>query len=118
MRTRTFSHAGFAPRSVILTEGLRDEYVAPIGMEALATSFRVPVAAPVARDIVGLQFLGVTNELGEIRGNLAGGRTGALFQFPKEGHFAFFRDMRGRERIGAFFGSLLTEDNAGTIPAP
>lgn len=109
---------GFAPRSVILTEGLRDEYVAPIGIEALATSFRVPVAAPVARDIVGLQFLGVTNELGEIHGNLPGGRTGALFQFPEEGHFAFFRDMRGRERIAAFFGSLLTEDNVGTIPAP
>jgi predicted esterase len=109
---------GFVPRSVILTEGLRDEYVAPIGIEALATSFRVPVAAPVARDIVGLQFLGVTNELGEIHGNLPGGRTGALFQFPEEGHFAFFRDMRGRERIAAFFGSLLTEDNVGTIPAP
>jgi predicted esterase len=110
--------AGFAPRSVILTEGLMDEYVAPAGMEALATAFRVPVAAPVSREIGGLQFLGVASELGEIHANLPGGRTGALFQFPDQGHFAFFRDMRGRERIAAFFGSLLTDGDVGTIPAP
>jgi hypothetical protein len=38
-------------------------------------------------------------------------------QFADEGHFAFFTDVRGRQRIGSFFGSL-PADPAGTIPAP
>lgn len=109
--------AGFTPRSVILTEGLRDVFVAPIGIEALATSFRVPVAAPVSREIVGLQFLGIDSEPAVITANLRGGATGALLQFPEDGHFAFFDDERGRERIGSFFASLL-EGGPGTIPGP
>jgi predicted esterase len=109
--------SGLTPRSVVLTAGLRDEYVPPAGMEALATAFRVPVAAPVARSLRGLEFLGIENELGEVRGNLPGERTGALLQFADEGHFAFFTDVRGRQRIGSFFGSL-PADPAGTIPAP
>ncbi|MBX7193565.1 MAG: hypothetical protein K1X94_16030 [Sandaracinaceae bacterium] len=113
----TRPRAGFAPRSVIVTEGLMDQYVSPAGMEALATAFRVPVAAPVSRDIVGLQFLGIANELGEIQGNLPGGRTGAQLEFADDGHFAFFDDARGRERIASFFGSLLA-GGPGIIPAP
>jgi predicted esterase len=109
--------AGFAPRSMVLTEGLRDTFVAPAGMEALATTFRVPVAAPVAREIVGLDFVGARSEPGEITANLPGGATGALLQFPEQGHFAFFNDDRGRERIASFFGSLL-EGGPGTIPGP
>jgi predicted esterase len=109
---------GFAPRSVVVTEGLRDVYVSPAGMEALAVAFRVPIAAPVARDIRGLGFLGLPPIPGEVRGNLAGGAvTGALLQFPDSGHFAFFDEPRGRERIGAFFGSLLA-GGPGTLPGP
>ncbi len=105
------------PRSVALTEGLRDPYVSPAGMEALATAYRVPVLAPVARELAGLEFLGIRSELGDAHANLPGGATGGLFQFPEEGHFGFFNVEPARERIGAFFASLL-DDGVGTIPGP
>jgi predicted esterase len=109
---------GFSPRSLLLTEGLRDVYVAPPSMEALATAFRVPVAAPVVRDIPGLRFVGLDPVDGVVEGNLAGGAvTGALLQFPDAGHFAFFDVPRGRERIASFFASL-TAGGPGALPGP
>lgn len=114
----TRPRADFAPRSVLMIEGLRDVYVAPPSMEALATAFRIPVAAPVARDIPALRFLGLPPVEGVAEGNLAGGAvTGALLQFPESGHFAFFDEPRGRERVAAFFASLAA-GGPGALPGP
>lgn len=113
----TRPRSGVRARSVIVTEGFRDTYVSPAGMEALATAFRVPILAPVGREIAGLQFLGIRSEEGAAHANLGGGATGGLFQFPTQGHFGFFRVPSARARVGAFFGSLLV-DGVGTIPAP
>jgi predicted esterase len=114
----TRPRAGVAPRSVLMIEGLRDVYVAPPSMEALATAFRIPVAAPVARDIPGLRFLGLLPVDGVVEGNLAGGAvTGALLQFPDSGHVAFFDVPRGRERVAGFFGSLAA-GGPGALPGP
>jgi len=108
---------GFPPRSVIATEGLLDEYVAPSSAEAMAVAFRMPIAAPVAREIEGLRFLGLTSEPGVVTANVQGGMTGALLQFAEEGHFGFFNDERARERISSFFASL-EAGPPGTLPGP
>lgn len=108
---------GYPARSVIATEGLRDTFVSPHAAEALAVAFRMPIAAPVAREIEGLRFLGLAPEPGEITANVRGGVTGALLQFPEEGHFGFFNDARGRERVSAFFASLHM-GAPGTLPGP
>ena len=107
---------GFAPRSVIATEGLRDGYVSPRAMEALAVALGVPIAEPVAREVPGLTFLGLTPRSGAITGNLAEGRTGALLQFATQGHFAFFNVPAARTRASGFFASL-RGGNQGTLPA-
>lgn len=106
---------GFAPRSVIATEGLRDSFVSPLAMEALAIALGVPIAEPVARPVAGLTFLGLTPRSGAITGNLPEGRTGALLQFPTQGHFAIFNVPSARTRVGAFFASL-AGGNQGTLP--
>ncbi len=111
----TRPRAGFSPRSVIATEGLRDAYVSPLAMEALAVALGVPIAEPVARPVAGLTFRGLTPRSGSITGNLPEGRTGALLQFPTQGHFAIFNVPSARTRVGAFFASL-AGGNQGTLP--
>ena len=107
--------AGFSPRSVIATQGLRDAYVSPLSTEGLAIALGVPIAEPVARLVPGLTFRGLTPRSGAITGNLPGGRTGALLQFPTQGHFAIFNVRSARTRVGAFFASL-AGGGQGTLP--
>lgn len=110
--------AGYAPKSILSTEGLMDEYVSPPSIEALAVSMRVPLLEPVSRAIPVYDFLGIATMGPEVTGNVAGGMaTAGLLQYPDQGHFAVFRDDVARARIAGFFRSLRS-GGPGTIPAP
>lgn len=110
--------AGFAAKSVLMTEGLRDEFSPPASIEALAGAMRLPQAEPVHAVVPGLAARGIDALALPITANLAGGAaTGALLQFPEDGHFAVFENEAAEAQVFAFFGSLL-DGGPGTIAAP
>jgi hypothetical protein len=108
---------GFAPKSILSTEGLMDTFSPPGSIEALAVSMRVPPLEPVSRPIAAYPVLGIAPMSPPVSGNVAGGAaTAGLLQFPADGHFAVFDNTTAQEQIRGFFASLV----AGTpaIPAP
>lgn len=110
--------AGYAPKSILSTEGLMDEYVSPPSIEALAVAMRVPLLEPAHREIAVFDFLGIGTMGPAVTGNVAGGlATAGLLQYPDQGHFAVFRDAVAQARIAGFFRSLLA-GGPGSIPAP
>jgi hypothetical protein len=108
----------FLPKHILSTEGLRDTYVSPGSIEALALSMRVPLLAPVSRAIPSYELLGLPVMGPSVSLNVAEGRaTAGLLQFPEDGHFAVFDNEVGRTRIRGFFASL-REGETPTIPGP
>ena len=108
----------FLPKHILSTEGLRDTYVSPGSIEALALSMRVPLLAPVSRAIPSYELLGLPVMGPSVSLNVADGRaTAGLLQFPEDGHFAVFDNEVGRTRIRGFFASL-REGETPTIPGP
>ncbi|MFK7989995.1 MAG: hypothetical protein AB8I08_28505 [Sandaracinaceae bacterium] len=109
---------GFAPKSILMTEGLMDEYSPPISIEALAAAMDLPTIEPMSRQLVAHRVLGVAPITGPVTGNLAdGAATGGLLQFPDDGHFAIFRNETAETQVYDFLGSLV-DNSPGTIPAP
>ena len=108
---------GFAPKSVLMTEGLMDQFAPPRSIEALAGSMWVPQINPVHATVPGLAARGIAPQMAPVSGNVAGGMaTAGLLQFPDDGHFAVFRNDAAQAQVFDFFGSLV-DGGAGTIPA-
>jgi predicted esterase len=108
---------GFAPKSVLATEGLRDVFSPPGSIEALAASMRLPIVEPVAHRIEALDLLAIPSVRAPVSGNVAGGAaTAGLLQYSDEGHFLVFSNADAQARIRGFFGSLIA--GTPTIPAP
>jgi len=109
---------GFAPTSVLMTEGLMDRYSPPRSIEALAGAMWIPHAMPLHSPVAGLVARGVEPTSTPISGNVAGGAaTAGFLQFPEDGHFAVFRNETAEAQVLGFLGSLV-DGSAGTIPAP
>ncbi len=108
---------GFAPKHILSTEGLRDAYVSPGSIEALAISMRVPLMAPVSRPVPAYELLGIPVMGTSVSLNAGGGlATAGLLQFPDDGHFAVFNNDAAMAQISGFFASL-HEGETPTIPA-
>lgn len=96
---------GYAPKHVLMTQGLSDEFTPPRSMQALALAGGFPILEPVmspfeASEIVGIPSGGTSAELN------VNGATAALIQFDG-GHFVAFEDAT-RDRIQRFFETALT----------
>ena len=83
-----------ATRDLLITEGMLDEFTPPIQAEAFAVAARVQPVSPVYSEIPGMLWRGLAAVEAPFRGNLlnADGAswTGALLQFPDDGHFAIY----------------------------
>lgn len=108
-------------RSVLLTEGLDDDFAPPLGTEAIAVAARLPIVGPLAQDVPGLDLLGlepfalpatatVTSSTGEPL-------TSGLWQVPDGSHFAVYEEPGLAEAAPAFLASA-TSSPPGTIPLP
>ena len=110
---------GFAPKSVLMTEGMLDTYSPPASIEALAGSMLVPQIEPVSSVVDALAVRGIASGAPPATGNVAGGlATGGLLQYPADGHFAIFDNRTARDQVAGFFQSLYPRSSIGTIPAP
>ncbi len=97
---------GFAPKSILQTEGITDQYTPPATMEALATVSGIPLLTPTLREIDGMALRGIDAVSGPVSGNVADGEATAGLIQVDGGHFvAFGREQR--PRINAFFESLV-----------
>ncbi len=114
----TAPREGFAPKSVLMTEGLRDEFAPPASIEALAASIGTPLVEPVHQPIEALALRGIGALAPPVTANAAGGlATLGLLQFPDDGHFAVFDNATARAQVFGYFESL-RDGGPGTIPAP
>lgn len=108
---------GFAPKSVLQTEGLLDLYSTPHTIESLAAAMRNPQVEPVHVRIDALAFHGVGAVPAPVTANVAGGlATAGLVQFPDDGHFAAQDNDVARAQIRGFLRSF--EAGVPTIVAP
>jgi predicted esterase len=123
--------AGFAPKSVLQTEGIEpsgvgDSYSPPHGIEIGAVAAGLPRLLPGVRPVEeaawgGLDDVKLDPRVGLAK-NLAGGRaTGALSQWMpargSDGHFVIF-DVGGATSQMTGFCRELADDPAGRIPPP
>ena len=105
---------GFAPKSVLQTEGLTDLYTPPRAIEALATAAGIPVVEPVLSPIVPQQVAGLAPVQSPVRGNVAmGAATAGLIQ-ADGGHFVATGDDSLRARVNDFLASFA--NGLPTIP--
>jgi len=108
---------GFAPKSVLQSEGLMDLFTTPHNIEALAAASWIPQLEPVAAPIEALAIRGVEPMAPPVAGNVAGGAaTAGLLQFPDSGHFVAFDSAVLRGQIRGFFRTF--DGATPTIPAP
>jgi len=104
---------GFAPKSILQTEGITDAYTPPRSIEALATAAGIPPLMPVLQPIEPMNVVGLAPVSGPVSANVAGGAATAGLIQADGGHFvAFDDDLRGR--IASFFGSFA--EGVPTIP--
>lgn len=110
---------GFAPKSVLMTEGLLDAYAPPDSIEALAGAMGAPLLEPVHRPVPALSLRGLSPAAPPASGNVAEGlATMGLLQFPEDGHFAFQQNPAAAAQALAFLASLAQAGGPGVIPAP
>jgi len=104
---------GFAPKSLLQTEGLTDDFTPPRSQEALSTAARLPQLDPMLSEIESLSVAGVTPQTRPVTANVAGGMaTGGVIQWDG-GHFVAFRDD-AEAIIVSYFESFA--DGVPTIP--
>jgi hypothetical protein len=120
---------GFAPKSVLMTEGIApdgsgDSYTPPKGTEAQAIAMGLPLQLPAQLPYEQLEYGAESVEIPAegLSGNLAGGQaSGVLAQWPpadgKDGHFVVF-DIDAARAQAAEFLWRLSEDPVGSVPAP
>lgn len=109
---------GFMPKSVLMTEGLADEYAPPASIEALAGAMGAPLIEPVHRAVDALRLSDIPSFAPPVTANVAGGlATMGLLQFPHDGHFAVFDNPVAAAQVFGFFQSL-AGGGIGTIPPP
>jgi hypothetical protein len=108
----------FAPKSVLMTEGLMDDFSPPVSIEALAGAMFVPHVQPVHSPIQALAVRGTSAFSVPVTANVAGGlATAGILQFPDEGHFAIYDNDAARMQVLHFFESMAT-GGLPTISAP
>lgn len=111
---------GFAPKSILQTEGVTDPFTPPRTIEALALAGGFPQVSPFLARIPDHQTFGLSAVAAPVTGNGAGGaHTVGLVQYSG-GHFVA-TDPPGEALITNFFTSFVANDlptiNAGS-PTP
>ena len=122
--------AGFAPKSVYMTEGINpdgtgDSYAPPPGIEAHALSIGLPLQLPDQHDIPQVAWGGpppTSVPAGGLSGDLAGGlASGILAQWAPpagtDGHFVVFNVPAAREQAAKFLQNLAANPH-GLVPPP
>lgn len=122
--------AGFAPKSIYQTEGIRadgvgDSYTPPRSIEVQAVATGLPLMEPSIRSIPEMAIAGLAPAVfadGGLRGNLAGGKaSGVLAQWSppgsSDGHFVVFNVSKARAQAAQFCRNL-ADDPVGTVPVP
>jgi len=107
--------------SVLLTEGLEDDFAPPLGTEAIAVAARMPILGPVEQVVPGLELLGIAPvalpATGTVTSSAGGLLTSGLWQVPDQGHFAVY-DEPGLAAAAPAFLASATSAPPGTIPLP
>ncbi len=115
---------GFAPKSVLMTEGIAedgtgDNYTPPLATEAGAVALGLPLLQPAVRDVEIAAWSKLEPVALPQRGNLANGRaTGGLAQFApsgtSDGHFVVFTVPEARALYSKFLRTL-SDDGKGQL---
>jgi hypothetical protein len=109
---------GGGARNLLLVEGLLDPYTVADSSEAFAAAAGLDLAGAVAHRSAAFLLRGLSALPLPLSGNVplpGGSRTGALLQFPNQGHFAIFDDPVASCRLLGFLSSSLS--GSGFVPS-
>ncbi|MFT5355043.1 MAG: hypothetical protein ACI9KE_002257 [Polyangiales bacterium] len=95
---------GYAPKHVLMTQGLSDQFTPPRSMQALALAASIPILEPAMSPFEASEVVGIPSPGTRAENNL-NGATAALIQFDG-GHFVIFDDA-ARDRTQRFFETAL-----------
>ena len=123
--------AGFAPKSILQTEGVNpdgtgDTYAPPLGMEIHSVALGLPRESPGIHPIAQAAWgplADVTVPAAGLAGNLAGGKaSGVLGQFVPasgdDGHFVAFDVPAAHAQVGQFCQNLAGSPQGRVPPLP
>lgn len=95
---------------LVMSSGLEDTFTPPRCHGALAASWGVPLAEPVAVPIPVLDLLGIEPGPVTLEGNLTtedgAPLTAGMLQYPEDGHFAIFDNPDAQEAVRRFLTTV------------
>ncbi|MFO0724287.1 MAG: hypothetical protein U1E65_10920 [Myxococcota bacterium] len=109
---------GDHPPDVLFVEGMNDQYTPPRTHEAVASATRAPLIAPVVRQPVGSDLIGLMPETGPAKENIdtpKGKATAGLVQYPNQTHFPIYESTAANARYTEFLRSGLLDGRAVVI---
>lgn len=108
------------PRSVMVTEGLLDQFTPPFTTETLMAEAAIPILAPALHWPLAMTVRGLSEAMLPLESNIeaAGGRRATAFgyQIPDQGHFATTRDLTTVRYYQQFFRTLGYDGTARVEP--
>jgi hypothetical protein len=97
---------GFAPKSVLQTQGRLDLFTTPASGHSLAAAIGTAIVEPVTTPLDALTLQGIEPAIPPMRGNAGeGSATTGLYQFPGGDHFVVFRSVAAQRVIRHFFAT-------------
>jgi hypothetical protein len=106
------------PTSILMTEGMSDQYTPPPSIEILAAGAGIPIIGEAVSVNTAQELLGLPNpESAQWNSDtyLGTSVTTGLVQYPEDGHFAiFYNDAAGRTYRDFLAGTL--DDGAVILP--
>jgi hypothetical protein len=107
------------PISILMTEGLNDEYTPPKSIEILAAAAGIPTIGEIhnsniAQQILGYQEVSYANKNQiSYNGNQI---TAGLVQFPEDGHFPIFQNQQAVDLYRTFLETSNSDTGPEIIP--
>jgi hypothetical protein len=99
---------------LVATSGLQDDFTPKSTHAGLAGAFALPVVEPASEEWPILSLLRITrgpvdHAVGNLQTSSGRSVTGAVLQYPDDGHFAIFQNAHGQDAYRQFFFTLFSE---------
>jgi predicted esterase len=101
--------AGFAPKSILQTQGRLDTFTSAASGHSLAAAIGTAIVEPVSTPLDAMALQGIEPAAPPLRGNVGdGSATTGLYQFPGGDHFVVFESTAAQRAIRHFFETATT----------
>ena len=107
------------PISVLMTEGMNDEYTPPKSIEILSAAANIPIVGEVHSLNTAYQILGHLNSDSAHQNRSAHNDlliTAGLLQYPEDGHFPIFQNADAVDAYRTFLETAVSDSSPSIVP--